>query len=509
MSTTEAKITEEYPPVRTGGSLLLAWRTNSKHILIVGGGEVACGRVLKALEADARVTLICPEEGLHPELKFRISNDQIYKYINREFDPIDLEEDIDMVLTAIDDPIKSKEIYELSKEKKLPINVADVPSLCDFYFMSEHRDGPLQIAVSTNGQGPKLANIIRRHISENLPNGVGEAINKVGHLRQNIRKIDSDYKSSSKRMQWMSKICEDWSIEDLKRLDDNVIEALLPYYEKRVIPSFNTIKQETFLSDKLEEATKEMNIEEDEHKETKKGQLILVGAGPGDPSLLTQKAIEALSNADLVVSDLLVPKEIFSVVKCETRFALAKSGSQKSVKSDESQKEIQHCCLEGLEKGKNVVRLKIGDPFLFGRGGEEVSFFKKKGFEVNVVPGISSALSAPMSANVPVTHRGLSDQVLIITGQGTQGKLPQVPQYHDMRTTVVLMAVGKAKELSKELLNNNYPDDLPAVFVENGNRPNERIIRATVATLGEMVEKECVVAPSTLIIGRAVNALLE
>ncbi|CAG8631182.1 11026_t:CDS:1 [Funneliformis mosseae] len=508
MSNPEATITEEYPPVRTGGSLLLAWRTNSKNILIVGGGEVACGRVLKALEADAKVTLVCPEEGLHPELKFRISKDQIYKYINREFDPIDLEDNIDMVLTAIDDPIKSKEIYKLSKEKKLPINVADVPPLCDFYFMSEHREGPLQIAVSTNGQGPKLANIIRRHISKNLPNGIGEAINKVGNLRQSIREIDSDYKSSSKRMQWMSKICEDWSIEDLKRLDNNVIEALLPYYEKHVIPSFNTIKQETFLIDKSEEVTKEMNLE-DEHKETKKGQLILVGAGPGDPSLLTHKATEALSNADLVVSDLLIPKEIFSVIKCEIRLASAKSGPQKSVKSEESQKEIQNWCLEGLEKGKNVVRLKIGDPFLFGRGGEEVSFFKQKGYEVKVVPGISSALSAPVSANVPVTHRGLSDQVLIITGQGTQGKLPQIPQYHDMRTTVVLMAVGKAKELSKELLNNNYPDDLPAAFVENGSRPNERIIHATVATLGEVVEKERVVAPSTLIIGRAVNALIE
>ncbi|RIA92458.1 tetrapyrrole methylase, partial [Glomus cerebriforme] len=355
--------------------------------------------------------------------------------------------------------------------------------------MSEYRDGPLQIAVSTNGQGPKLANIVRKHISENLPNGISEAISKVGNLRQKIRKIDSDYKSSSKRMKWMTKFCEDWSIENLQKLDDNVIEALLPYYEKQIVPSFETLS---------------LNKE----CQTKKGQLILVGAGPGDPSLLTHKATKALSNADLVVSDRLIPLEIFSIVKCEIRLASAKSGTQKSTKSDESQEEIQNWCLEGLEKGKSVVRLKIGDPFLFGRGGEEISFFKKKGYNVQVIPGISSALSAPMAANVPVTHRGLSDQVLIITGQGTQGRLPQVPQYHEMRTTVVLMAVGKANELSKELLKNNYPNDLPAVFVENGNRPNERIIRSTVATLGEVVEKQHVIAPSTLIIGRAVNALL-
>jgi uroporphyrin-III C-methyltransferase len=500
MSTTE-EITEKYPPVRTGGSLLLAWRTNAKNILIVGGGEVACGRVIKALDADAKIILVCPEQGLHPELVYRIRKNQIYKYINREFDPIDLEEDIDIVLTAINDPIKSKEIHRLSKEKRLPINVADVPPLCDFYFMSEYRDGPLQIAVSTNGQGPKLANIVRDHISKNLPNGISDAITKVGILRQKIRKIDPDHKSSNNRMKWMSKFCEDWSIEDLRKLDDNFIEALLSYYEKHIVPSF-----ETLTSNKECHA---MNINEIGQKETKKGRLILVGAGPGDPSLLTHKATEALSNADLVVSDRLIPSEIFSTVKCEIRLASAKSGEQKSLKSDESQEEIQNWCLDGLEKGKNVVRLKIGDPFLFGRGGEEISFFKKKGYDVQVIPGISSALSAPMAANVPITHRGLSDQVLIITGQGTQGKLPQVPQYHDMRTTVVLMAVGKANELSKELLSNDYPSDLPAVFVENGDRPNERIIHATVATLGETVEKEHIVAPSTLIIGRAVNALLD
>src|SRR5436853_6268524 len=102
MSTTETTkaTTEEYPPVRTGGSLLLAWRTNSKNVLIVGGGEVACGRVFKSLEADAKVILVCPEQGLHPELKYRIQQNQIYKHVNREFDPVDLEGDIDLVLTA-------------------------------------------------------------------------------------------------------------------------------------------------------------------------------------------------------------------------------------------------------------------------------------------------------------------------------------------------------------------------------------------------------------------------
>ncbi|CAG8488217.1 33962_t:CDS:1 [Racocetra persica] len=475
---------EEYPTIRTGGSLLLAWRSKNKNVLVIGGGGVATSRVIKALEADALITLVCPEKGLKDELKYRIQQKQIYKWINREFEISDLE-GVDMVLAAIDDPIRSEEICTLCRERKIPVNVADVPPMCDFYFMAEHRNGPLQIAVSTNGQGPKLATMIRDRIAEKLPEGVGDAIKGVGLLRQKVRQTDPSHTSSKKRMDWMSRICEQWTMEELRQLDEEKITRLMSFYENNEVPNFSLIKEKQIDS-------------------TRKGRIILVGAGPGDPELMTIKATKALMSADLIVSDRLVPSIIFSNVTCEVRLAPAKSGE---AKSSESQDEIQGWCLDALNEGKTVVRLKVGDPFLFGRGGEEVAYFREKGWNVEVIPGISSALSSPMAADVPVTHRGLSDQVLITTGQGTKGRLPELPEYHEMRTTVVLMAIGKANELSKELLNKGYPEHLPSVFVENGNRPEERIIPATVATLGEVVEKHHMTSPATLIIGRSVNVL--
>ncbi|KAF0426324.1 tetrapyrrole methylase [Gigaspora margarita] len=487
---------EEYPNIRSGGSLLLAWRIKNKNVLIVGGGEVATSRVIKSLEADALITLVCPEKGLKDELKYRIQQKQIYKWINREFEVTDLE-GIDMVLSAIDDPIRSEEICLLCRERKIPVNVADIPLMCDFYFMAEHRDGPLQIAVSTNGQGPKLATIIRDRIAENLPKGIAEAIKGVGLLRQKVRQVDPSHSSSKKRMNWMSRICEQWALEELKQLDEEKITTLMTFYENNDVPNFSLIKERTL----------QKNLDENFEKQidsTKKGRIILVGAGPGDPELMTIKATKALMSADLIVSDRLVPPVIFSNITCEIRLAPAKSGEDKL---KESQDQIQTWCLDALNEGKTVVRLKVGDPFLFGRGGEEVTYFREKGWNVEVIPGISSALSAPMAADVPVTHRGLSDQVLILTGQGTKGRLPELPKYHEMRTTVVLMSVGKANELSKELLDKGYPEHLPSVFVENSNRPEERIIPATVSTLEEVVEKQHIVSPATLIIGRSVNAL--
>ncbi|CAG8470645.1 5562_t:CDS:2 [Ambispora gerdemannii] len=492
--------TEEYPEIRTGGSLILAWRSKEKNVLIVGGGNVAAGRIVSVLEADAKVIVVCPENG------------------------------IDMVLTAIDDPIESRKIYELCQAKKIPVNIADVPPLCDFYFMSQHRDGPLQVAVSTNGQCPKLANIIRRQIADTLPKGTKDAITKMGELRQKLRKIDPEHSSSSKRMDWISKICEQWTLDELNEMNERTMDTLLSFYELDQVPQYNSLlnifeKNVKEQNDQISNETAGDNIEnnkkqhekresmesieiiqqaDNKREPKKKGRIILVGAGPGDPLLLTLKASLVLAKADLVLSDRLIPPAMLSCASCEIRLAASKAGAEKA---QDSQEQLLAWGLEALKEGKVVVRLKIGDPFIFGRGGEEVAFFKKNGWDVEVIPGISSAFSAPLSANVPLTQRGVADQILITTGQGTKGRMPELPNYHHTRTAVFLMAVGKANELSKILLEKGYPTDLPAVFVENGSRSNERIIYATVATLGKAVEINKIISPSTLIIGRTVDVL--
>lgn len=155
---------------------------------------------MNVLNADAKVTVVSPREGLNPEVAYRIQKGQV-DYVDRKFLPSDLD-DVDMCLTAVDDPEASSQIWKLCKERKIAANIADVPPECDFYFGSVHRDGPLQIMVSTNGKGPRLANIVRRKIAAALPVNTGAAILKVGRLREMLRKVAPNIEQGPKRMAW-------------------------------------------------------------------------------------------------------------------------------------------------------------------------------------------------------------------------------------------------------------------------------------------------------------------
>jgi precorrin-2 dehydrogenase/sirohydrochlorin ferrochelatase len=162
--------------------------------------QVAAGRIVNVLNADAKVTVVCPRDGLNDEVAYRGAHNQV-DFIDRKFEPSDLD-GVDMVMTAVDDPDASSQIFKLCKERRIAANIADVPPECDFYFGSVHRDGPLQIMVSTNGNGPKLANIVRRQIAANLPNNIGAAIQRVGLLRKKLRKVAPNIEEGPKRMQW-------------------------------------------------------------------------------------------------------------------------------------------------------------------------------------------------------------------------------------------------------------------------------------------------------------------
>lgn len=169
--------------------------------------QVAAGRILHALNADAQVTLICPSARLNPEVKHRIAQHQITTYHDRKFQPSDLDadehgRDIAMVFVAIDDPETSSQIWQLCRDRRIPANIADVPSECDFYFGSVHRDGPLQVMVSTNGNGPKLASIVRKEIAAALPGNTGAAIQNVGVLRRRLREVAPAAGEGPKRMRW-------------------------------------------------------------------------------------------------------------------------------------------------------------------------------------------------------------------------------------------------------------------------------------------------------------------
>ena len=211
-------------------SLLLAWQLKGKRVLIVGGGDVASGRLESVLAAEAMVTLIGPRQGLHSKtLSLLQQNPDRVLYHDRDFSAVQDLEGVDMVLTAIDDPNVSRYISNLARERRIPVNVADIPPLCDFYFGSQIQRGNLQILISTNGQSPKLANIIKKQIESNLPESVARAIENVGVLRAKLRErapgIGGDV--GKKRMRWMIDVCNQWSLDDLALLDDQGIERML------------------------------------------------------------------------------------------------------------------------------------------------------------------------------------------------------------------------------------------------------------------------------------------
>ncbi|KAI8334686.1 siroheme synthase [Chlamydoabsidia padenii] len=238
-------MTDLYKPVEGGGSLLLAWQIKNKKVLIVGGGNVAAQRIVSVKIGDAQVVVVAPQDGLHPEVKQRIDHGEV-TWLNRTFEDQDVH-GVDMVLTALDDHVESLRIGQLCRQQRIPVNVADVPDMCDFYFMSQHRDGPLQIAVSTNGRGPKLANMIRTTVTQALPPNTGDMVYYMGELRAKVRQWEPRIEESAKRMGWVTRVCEAWGLHGMARWteaaskDPTLVESLHPYFDSNEIPTLEMV----------------------------------------------------------------------------------------------------------------------------------------------------------------------------------------------------------------------------------------------------------------------------
>ena len=236
-----------YPTLEPGGSLLIAWQLRGKHVLLVGGGEVAAGRLVLLKNADAHVTVLCAPEGLGNEMKYRIEIEQVVdEYIPRAYTH---EEQLtradggmyDMILTAIDDAEASRAICAWSRAHHIPVNVADVPPECDFYFGSIIRRGPLQVMVSTGGKGPRLARQIRQRLENAIPVSTGTAIERVGELRSALRRVAPRPDQSAQRMRWMTDVCETWSIDELAQLDEPAISRVLRGWHDQTVPTYDEV----------------------------------------------------------------------------------------------------------------------------------------------------------------------------------------------------------------------------------------------------------------------------
>ena len=463
-------------PIEGGASLMVAWRLEHKRVLVVGGGKVAAGRVRLALEADAHVTVVAPELGV--ELRRRLEAGELHWEVG-PFEAPDLDGH-HMVLVAIDDAEESARIAREARRRHIPVNVADVPELCDFWFNSVFRDGPLQVAVSTGGQGPSIAARLVREIGASIPREVGRGITRFGALRARVRATDPGAEASPRRMRWLAEIGRTWPYERLAALADEQIDALVRVYHSGKSPT-----------DEVRSSSPQLAP----------GRIRLVGAGPGAPGLLTVDARAALESADLVIADQLIAPEILELVKGELRIANKHPG-----RSTMAQREIETWAIEAAKAGLEVVRLKQGDPFVYGRAPEELTAFAEAGIETEVLAGISSVTAAPLSANIPLTHREVADRFLVITGQGAEGRWIDLPAYHEKTTLVLLMAVSRAGEIAEQLMALGHPRDEPVAIIERATQPDQRTTRTRLDELESSIRSGGVLSPAVIVIGRVVEA---
>ncbi len=455
--------------------LMVALRLEGRPALVVGGGKVATERVASLLAAGARPRVVAPHvESKLLELEARGE----ITWQRRCFRDSDLE-GIALALVAIDDLVESRRIAGLARKLRIAINVADRPALCDFYFCAVHQRGPLQIAVSTNGKGPGLASRIRDELARALPSEIDQAIDRFSKVRSGLRRLgDAHMKPRMSLLRGLS-----------KRLSWGELAALTP-------GDVSVTSLEAQRARPEEQGRREERVPPEEHARPR---VHLVGAGPGDPDLLTVRALRLLEQADLVLADRLIPPALLGKVRGELRVADKGVG-----RSESSQDQLHRWMIEGAAQGLSVVRLKIGDPYLFGRGGEEVSELAKHGIEASVVPGIPSALAAPLVAGIPATLRGAADRLCVFTAAGQGGSVPIPPAYHAGTTFVALMGMGALPTLARSLVKNGFPRDLPAACIVNATRPDERIIRATLSELPAAVQREGLQPPGVLVFGSVV-----
>ncbi|GMM51093.1 uroporphyrinogen-III C-methyltransferase [Starmerella bacillaris] len=426
---------------------------------------------------------------------------------------------VDGVFILPNDSFKEDDLVAISnacKKRRIPLNVTERPDLCTFTLPSTYDDGPFQLAVCTNGMGCRLANRLRRTIVSMLPKDLGLICSNVGQLRrkyadkineiedddncppENINKLvleKDNRESAEQKLRWLMQMVEYYPIPKLIDISEQDLQVhSIENNEPGPIGS---------VDDTLEVV---QNSEQNAlyRKADSGGSISLVGAGPGSVKLLTTEAIELMKDADYILADKLIPSEVLDLVPRKTPIFIAKKfpGNAESAQS-----ELLKMGLSELQKGSKVVRLKQGDPYIYGRGLEEYTFFSSHGYTPHVVPGISSALSAPLVAQISLTYRSVATQVLICTGTGKKGEILEAPEYVATRTVVFLMAVHRIRLITDLLIKEKWDPDVPAVIIERASCPGQRVIRSTLKNIASASEELRSNPPGLLVVGHACSLI--
>ncbi|MCJ1474531.1 hypothetical protein MMC13_003189 [Lambiella insularis] len=526
---------------------LLTAHDATGHIhLIIGSNSLAAARCIKSVESGARPILLAPAEAqLHYSVFKKIADGQV-RWIKREFIDGDLRtlgrDEVDNIVDAVFVTLGAKSALSTHisfscRRLRVPVNVTDAPNLCTFTLLTTHSDGPLQIGITTSGKGCKLAARIRREVAASLPAKLGEGIERLGSMRRRIWEEDhrshdladtildnsdddasgqkpdfnqlvteSDHTAiKTRRIRWLSQICEYWPLRRLASITDADIDEVLQAYSN---------SNSNLRASLAPLPAKDSSLRTHLHKPL----IILAGSGPGSPQLLTLATHHAIQSADVILADKLVPAPVLDLIPRRTPVHIARKFPGNA---DAAQQELLEMGLESLKKGLRVLRLKQGDPYIYGRGGEEFSFFESHGYSPMVLPGITSSLSAPLFAAIPPTHRNVADQVLICTGTGRKGAAPAPPTYVKSQTVVFLMALHRLSSLVESLTMAvpvdpvaknaphpaRWPINTPCAVLERASCPDQRIIRSTLQHVVSAVDEVGSRPPGLLVVGWSCEVL--
>ncbi|MEO8065212.1 MAG: siroheme synthase CysG [Pseudomonadota bacterium] len=441
-----------------------------KPVLLVGGGEVAARKFSLLVEAGASITVVAPRLGT--ELAEALERGA-FMHRAREFADTDIA-GVWLVVAATDDRAVNAAVSAAATAARLPCNVVDDRELSSFIMPAIIDRSPVQIAVSTGGASPVLARLIRERLETLLDSSLGPLAAFAERWRSAIRAKFSDIGARRRFLSWM--------------LTGPVSASLRAGRET----------QADELTRKALDAADSLP----------NGHVVLVGAGPGNSGLMTLQGLRALQEADVIVHDRLVSAEVLELARRDAaRFDVGKFVGGGGA----TQEEINKLLVEHAQRGEYVVRLKGGDPFVYGRGGEEIDFLRKHGVSFEVVPGITAALAAGAYSGIPLTDRRHAQAVRFLTGNSDE-QLAQF-NYSDLaagrETLAFYMSVGRLAGLRTTLLAAGVGVRMPVAFIENASRAEQRVIVTTVDGMHRDAVMQQVKAPSMLIVGHVASTAAE
>jgi uroporphyrin-III C-methyltransferase/precorrin-2 dehydrogenase/sirohydrochlorin ferrochelatase len=440
---------------------------NQQPCLIVGGGEIATRKASLLLRAGARVRVVAPELGQGMQ---RMVDNQKVEHLARSYHEGDLE-GVVLVIAATNNPTLNREIAGAARARRLPVNAVDRPEDGNFIMPSIIDRSPVVAAVSTGGASPVLARLIRARLESLIPAGYGRLAELAARFRERVKDKLTD--PIQRRRFW-----------------DCILQGGVA---ERV---FSGHMQEA-------EALMERELAET-HPVQDMGEVYLVGGGPGDPDLLTFRALRLMQQADVVVYDRLVAKAVLDMTRRDARrIYVGKERDNHAMR----QEQINQLLADLAKQGHRVLRLKGGDPFIFGRGGEEIDTLAEQGVPFQVVPGVTAAAGCASYAGIPLTHRDYAQSVTFVTGHLKDNTMnlnwQQLAQ--PAQTVVFYMGLKGLPVISRELQAHGLPGDTPAALVQQGTTHQQKVHTGTIATLPEIAEREQPRPPTLIIVGEVVR----